>query len=345
VARAVPLALDSALCDRCLLCVPACPSKAMRIGPGYISVDWDACTACGKCAGVCETGAIRLKGAPASVSGPAVHPSVADADPGPVKRTSEKAASAPPKPASPKSRPPATPEAPAPTRPTDGLSAGPHWTLPEAGLALLVAFALLVAVQALPGRIAGAPVWAGVVLLAYDVLLGVGLWYLAFRRKLDVDTAFRFDLLPRLSDMAYALAVALGCWLFSVSYRAIALGMGLTPPRGDGVDLTRVFGTGPVGIVATVAVVALLGPLLEEVLLRGVVLDAVGRRIGAWPAILVCAIAFALLHASVWSLLPLTVLGIGLGWLAVRSRSLVPAVLAHVLYNLIFVAAAFYAVR
>jgi len=29
----------------------------------------------------------------------------------------------------------------------------------------------------------------------------------------------------------------------------------------------------------------------------------------------------------------------------VRSRSLVPAVLAHVLYNLIFVAAAFYAVR
>jgi membrane protease YdiL (CAAX protease family) len=62
-----------------------------------------------------------------------------------------------------------------------------------------------------------------------------------------------------------------------------------------------------------------------------------------WPAIGVSAVVFALLHASVWSLLPLTVLGVGLGWLAARSRSLWPAIAAHVLYNGVLVAAALYA--
>jgi membrane protease YdiL (CAAX protease family) len=36
------------------------------------------------------------------------------------------------------------------------------------------------------------------------------------------------------------------------------------------------------------------------------------------------------------------VLGVALGWLAVRSRSLWPAVAAHVLYNAVFVGAALY---
>jgi membrane protease YdiL (CAAX protease family) len=234
--------------------------------------------------------------------------------------------------------------APAPRVPA-GLTGTIPWGLPEAGLALLVAFALLVGEQALPGGLANAPLWAGVTLLVYDAVFGLLLWYLAHRRGTGVLSAFRFDAPPAVSDILRAVGVALACWLFSVSYRAVALGMGLTPPASDGVDLTRVFGTGLIGIVATVAVVALLGPLLEEVMLRGVVLGAVARKLGVWPATLLCALAFALLHASMWSLLPLTVLGIGLGWLATRSRSLWPAVVAHVIYNLIFVAAAFYAAR
>jgi membrane protease YdiL (CAAX protease family) len=208
---------------------------------------------------------------------------------------------------------------------------------------LVVAFALLIGVQALPGGLASAPVWAGVTLLFYDAALGALLYFLARRRGLTQLAAFRLDTVPEWRNALLALAVALGCWLFSLAYRAIALGLGATSPVSDGVDLTRVFGSGAAGVVATVAVVAVLGPVLEEVLLRGVVLGAVSRRVGTWPAIVGCALAFALLHASLWSLLPLTVLGVGLGWLATRGRSLWPAVAAHVLYNAVLVAAAFYA--
>ena len=57
---------------------------------------------------------------------------------------------------------------------------------------------------------------------------------------------------------------------------------------------------------------------------------------------IVSAFAFSLLHASAWSFLPLTVLGLSLGWLAQRGRSLLPAVLLHMAYNAVFVASALY---
>jgi membrane protease YdiL (CAAX protease family) len=217
--------------------------------------------------------------------------------------------------------------------------------VPEALLVIVVAFALLIGAQALPGGFAGAPVWAGVTLLVYDVALAGLLYFLARRRGAALLAAFWLDAMPEWHSALLAVGVAVGCWLFSVAYRAVVLGLGAVPPVTDGVDLTMLFGPGVLGMVMTVAVVAVAGPLLEEVLLRGVVLGAVARRVGAWPAIVGCALAFALLHASLWSLLPLTVLGVGLGWLAVRSRSLWPAIAAHVLYNAVLVAAAFYAVR
>jgi membrane protease YdiL (CAAX protease family)/NAD-dependent dihydropyrimidine dehydrogenase PreA subunit len=338
VSAPTPLKLTTAACDRCGRCAPLCTPRALRVGPGYISVDWEKCTGCGKCADACAPGAIRLRALAEPVIPPSSRVVPIESARGraggrsagkPGSRTGSGAG-----------------DAARPAKSAAVVPAGPvAWTLPEAGLVLLVAFALLLGAQALPGGFAGAPVWAGVTLLAYDGALAALFYFLARRRGAALLAAFRLDAVPDWRSVLTALAVGAGCWVFSVVYRAIALGLGATPPASDGVDLTRLFGSGPVGVVLTVAVIALAGPVLEEVLLRGVVLGAVAGRVGAWPAILGCAVAFALLHASLWSFLPLTVLGIGLGWLATRSRTLWPAIGAHVLYNAVLVAAAFYAAR
>jgi membrane protease YdiL (CAAX protease family)/NAD-dependent dihydropyrimidine dehydrogenase PreA subunit len=342
VSAPTPLKLNTAACDRCGRCAPLCTPRALRVGPGYISVDWEKCTACGKCAEVCEPGAIRVR----SLAEPVI---LVSSRVVPIASARGKAGG------SSAGKPAGKPRV--GTLHSDGDSAVPRaksaavpvgpvaWTLPEAGLVLLVAFALLLGAQALPGGFASAPVWAGITLLAYDGALAGLLYFLARRRGTSLLAAFRLDSVPDWRSALIALGVGVGCWLFSVVYRAIALGLGATPPASDGVDLTRVFGSGAVGVVLTVAVIALAGPVLEEVLLRGVVLGAVAARVGAWPAIVGCAVAFALLHASLWSFLPLTVLGVGLGWLATRSRTLWPAIGAHVLYNAVLVAAAFYAAR
>jgi len=76
-----------------------------------------------------------------------------------------------------------------------------------------------------------------------------------------------------------------------------------------------------------------LAPLFEETLFRGVLLPVLARRLGPLPAVLASAAVFALAHLSLTELVPLLVLGVGLGWLRWRSGRLAASVLMHSLWN------------
>lgn len=85
-------------------------------------------------------------------------------------------------------------------------------------------------------------------------------------------------------------------------------------------------------------VVTTMGPLVEELLFRGVLLSAVSRRVGSAGAIVITALLFAVVHlpdlSFLWYAVPnLVLLGLALGWLRVQSASIWPAVLAHGLNN------------
>jgi len=301
-----------------------CKARALKVGPGYILVDWSSCDGCGKCVEACDRGAIALKSAVVKpiALGPATTPAAAKA-PQPAKTTGPAA-----KGASPAGSPP--------------RNVAPEWSIPEAFLALVCALALYIGAQAIPGAIAHAPVVSGATLIVYNAAIAALLYFLARRRDAGVLVAFRLDVAPDWASTGLAVALAVGCWLVSVGYRAGAPLVGLQPPVVEGPQLATLFGSGMFGAGLTMLVVAVIGPMLEEALLRGVMLGALRRRFGVWPAIAVSAVAFSLLHASPWSFLPLTVLGAALGWLAARTRSLWPAIVAHVLYNVLFVGAALY---
>ena len=76
-----------------------------------------------------------------------------------------------------------------------------------------------------------------------------------------------------------------------------------------------------------------LAPLFEETLFRGTLLPVVGRRFGAAAGVLISAAVFAIAHLSLGELLPLLVLGIGLGWLRWNGGRLGSCVLMHALWN------------
>ena len=92
---------------------------------------------------------------------------------------------------------------------------------------------------------------------------------------------------------------------------------------------------GPAGVTLLVVGAVLIAPLSEELFFRGMLLQALWRRVGGpWRAIAGSALAFAAIHyPQPQTVVPLFTLGLILGYLRVRSRSLAACVLAHALFN------------
>jgi membrane protease YdiL (CAAX protease family) len=84
-------------------------------------------------------------------------------------------------------------------------------------------------------------------------------------------------------------------------------------------------------LLAFTAVV--LAPLFEELLFRGVLMPVIGSYWGNFAGVAISALVFALAHLSLSEAAPLTVLGLSLGWVRLRSGSLFSCVVMHGLWN------------
>ena len=98
--------------------------------------------------------------------------------------------------------------------------------------------------------------------------------------------------------------------------------------------------------IPLVLLVVSLGPLVEELLFRGVLLSALLQRWGTAAAVLLSSLIFALAHLpglgwQAFALPDLLLLALALTWLRLRSGSIWPSVVAHGANNLLAVAAWF----
>ena len=79
---------------------------------------------------------------------------------------------------------------------------------------------------------------------------------------------------------------------------------------------------------------AVLAPLLEEVLFRGAIQGALMRFFDRpWPAIIVAALVFGIIHWNPVQTVYATLFGIVLGWIYYRTGSLLSVIVGHVLNN------------
>jgi len=84
-------------------------------------------------------------------------------------------------------------------------------------------------------------------------------------------------------------------------------------------------------------VFALLPALCEEIAFRGFILSGMLKRFRPRTAVLLTSFLFALFHMNVFQILPAFFLGVVLGLLTIRSRSLLPAILFHFLHNTVLI--------
>jgi len=343
--RGPRLLLTPRLCDRCGACVTACPHDALKVGRTYLKVDWQRCDACGACARVCGRRAIVLR--EGAIVRRAIAPkSTASPHPKPVPR---KTTDTPRSVSAAKLREEqATRTVP---RPKGGKRGGFQWTLLEAAAMLSVTFsaftaketaALLPAVRDLPTTL-HAPVMVGMLALYYLVQVAVLIWLIRRRggdpaaalglRAVDVSAGHI------LVSAAAVLAGLLITRLATTIYAYVTRALDLMPTATS--DLTTLFGANASGLTMAVAMVVVVGPLVEEAVFRGALLEGLTARLGPWPAVIVQALLFAAFHRSLWMLVPMFVLGVVLGWLAHSRNSLWPPIALHALYNAITVVLAF----
>ena len=79
-----------------------------------------------------------------------------------------------------------------------------------------------------------------------------------------------------------------------------------------------------------------LGPIVEEICLRGIMVPLLARLTGWTGAVFVASVIFAFMHwpASVLKFTSIGVTGAAYGWIRFRSGSTALAASAHTMYNL-----------
>jgi len=85
--------------------------------------------------------------------------------------------------------------------------------------------------------------------------------------------------------------------------------------------------------LGSLVAVCLLAPVLEEMLFRGVLLRGLLTRYPRAQAIAVSALLFGLMHLNIYQFVIGSLLGLLLGWLFERTRSLIPCIGLHAAYN------------
>jgi membrane protease YdiL (CAAX protease family) len=169
-------------------------------------------------------------------------------------------------------------------------------------------------------------------LIVYAIIFGIFLW---IARGLSWEQLG----IRRPPSWPRAVGLALGIFLL-VFIAELLLEPVLHPSREQGLEPTR-WEPNRAGAFALFAFsVVLFGPMVEELLFRGLGFGLL-YRYGAASAVLGTAVAFAFWHGLVEAWPALFVFGVGIAVLRLRTRSILPGFVFHAFFNAAALALAF----
>ena len=175
-----------------------------------------------------------------------------------------------------------------------------------------------------------------VLTLVSDGALLVVLFFLASRAGLRAgDLGFRRVGASALAD---AVVVAIGLWLVSILVNAATVRV--FGPHTQSLVVTLGAHTGPVAYVLDLLSSAVVAPLAEESLFRGVIFAGLAQRMPVWGAAAASALLFAGFH-GLGVLVPIFVLGLGLAYVYARTGTLWASITTHGLVNAVSVTVLF----
>jgi membrane protease YdiL (CAAX protease family) len=79
--------------------------------------------------------------------------------------------------------------------------------------------------------------------------------------------------------------------------------------------------------------VAVVAPIVEELIFRGLILQGFRRNYNAFVSVTMSALLFALFHLNPWQFPATFLLGLVLGWMMLRTNNILLAILGHSINN------------
>lgn len=79
--------------------------------------------------------------------------------------------------------------------------------------------------------------------------------------------------------------------------------------------------------------IAVLGPILEELLFRGAITKALLKQYNPAKAIIISALVFGIIHVNPAQVVSAASIGLLLAWIYYKTASLIPCILIHILNN------------
>lgn len=155
--------------------------------------------------------------------------------------------------------------------------------------------------------------------LAGQIMMGIYLWkagYISTQKS-------TWSLVPPPYLIGSALAILTGGFLVSA---LMSLMDWIPNIMEQSFDILQ---SGWGGILA----IAIVGPVLEELLFRGAITKALLQQYNPAKAILISALLFGVFHINPAQILPAFLIGILLAWTYYKTGSLIPCILMHILNN------------
>ncbi|MDX1484588.1 MAG: type II CAAX endopeptidase family protein [Alphaproteobacteria bacterium] len=168
---------------------------------------------------------------------------------------------------------------------------------------------------------------AAAVGLANVLSFGVVIWWGVRRSGLPLSQALPFlAVRPAVYLPLVVMVTGLGIVASEVDN---LLRYVLPMPRFVAEIFKAVAGAGAVSLLTLTAI----APVTEELLFRGVILRGFLERYAAPTAVLVSALIFGVVHLNPYQFFSAFVMGSALGWVFLKTGSLVPCIVGHAVYN------------
>jgi len=175
-------------------------------------------------------------------------------------------------------------------------------------------------------------------LLVYIILIPLTLLFIYVDGSLDrIKEMLRFGSVKRtlILILAIPIVVTIILMLLTIIYSVVWIGIFGEPSINT--DVGTYWESSSIDIALLFLSVAIVTPIVEELMFRGYILDAINRKHSDWTAIIWSSILFGLLHflGGAFYIGSALIGGIIYGWIRVRTGSLLPSIACHMVWNML----------